>query len=59
MNKRMICNSKVNKSKVNGMAWKSESEFITFGAKHLKVWTMNGTNLTSANGSHGSGTFIP
>jgi len=45
MNKRMITNSKVDKSKVNALCWASETEFITTGAKHFKLWALSGTNL--------------
>ena len=41
----MIASSKVDKSKVNGLVWKNEREFVTFGVKHFKHWELNGSNL--------------
>jgi len=60
MNQRMVANSKVDKSKVNAVAWKSNQEFLTCGAKHVKVWTLQGRNLNSKNGTlGGEGKFDP
>ncbi len=36
------------------MAFKSNNEFVTIGLKHLKIWSLNGRNLTSAKGIFGS-----
>jgi hypothetical protein len=50
MNKRMVANSKCDKSKVNVLTWKNKNEFMSAGVKHIKFWTINGTNMSSKNG---------
>ncbi len=56
----MVANSKVDKSKVNALAWKSSTEFMTCGAKHAKFWTIQGRNLNAKNGTIGTeGKFDP
>ena len=59
MNQRMVANSKVDKSKVNALAWKSNTEFMTCGAKHVKFWTVAGRNLNAKNGTLGGEKFDP
>jgi len=50
----MIASSAVDKARVLGADWKDEIEFITVGLKHIKLWTLNGRNLTSQKGVYGS-----
>jgi len=50
----MIASSAVDKERVLGADWKDEKEFITVGLKHVKLWTLNGRNLTAQKGVFGS-----
>lgn len=51
--KILLANSKVDKAKVTGVAWKSETQFVTIGSKHIKFWQLNGRNLVSKRGLFG------
>jgi len=44
---------------VTGLAWRSESEFVSVGVKHIKFWTINGTNIKFIKGSMGTNNFVP
>jgi len=37
-NLRLICTSKVDKSKVTCLVWTSKKTFVTCGVKHIKFW---------------------
>ena len=50
----MIASSAVDKERILGADWKDEKEFITVGLKSVKVWTLNGRNLTAQKGVFGS-----
>lgn len=54
----MVANGKVDKAKVNVLLWKSNTEFVTAGARHIKFWTMKGKNASSENGRTGGGSFV-
>ena len=53
-NKRMLASAKNSGDKVMDACWKDETEFVTCGLKHVKFFTLNGSNLTSALGTYGS-----
>jgi len=36
----MVTNAKVDKAKVNALAWRNQDEFMTCGVKHVKFWTL-------------------
>lgn len=44
----------MDKSRVTDLAFKTNNEFVTIGLKHLKVWSLNGRNISSAKGIFGS-----
>ena len=37
---RLVASSKVDTEKVNSLCWKSNTEFMTAGDKHVKLWTL-------------------
>lgn len=47
----LLSTAKVDKAKVNAIASKSETEFMTCGLKHIKFWTANGKNLKGTRGT--------
>jgi len=47
----ILSTAKVDKSKVNAIACKSETEFMTCGLKHVKFWTANGKNIKGIRGT--------
>jgi len=53
-NKRMISSAKVDPDKVFDLDWKDKTEFATVGMKHVKFFTLNGSNLTPNKGLYGS-----
>jgi len=48
----MIGNAKVDPGQVFSAAWKNESEFATCGAKHMKIFSMQGSNVNGKKGSY-------
>jgi len=48
----MLGNAKVDPAQVFGASWKNENEFSTCGVKHMKVFTMSGSNLNGKKGSY-------
>ncbi len=59
VNNRLIATSKVDGSPVTTCEFKSDTEFITCGVKHVKFWSLNGLNLTGTRGLMGNGNFEP
>lgn len=53
-NKRMLCNAKVDPERVLDLTWKDETEFATVGLKHIKFFTLQGTNLLGNKGLYGT-----
>lgn len=53
-NNKLIASSTVDKARVTDMAFKNDSEFVTIGLKHIKLWTLKGRSLTSQKGIFGS-----
>lgn len=51
--KILLTTSKVDKAKVTAVAWKSETQFVTIGPKHIKFWSLSGRNLNSKRGVFG------
>ena len=47
----LLATVKVDKAKVNAVAYKSETEFMTCGLKHVKFYTANGKNITAKRGT--------
>jgi len=47
---RLVCTSKVDKSKVTCITWTSRNNFVTVGIKHIKFWTLNGRNIKAKKG---------
>ena len=41
-----------------GMCWYSESNFVSYGIKHYKTWTLSGALLKGARGNFGKGKNI-
>lgn len=54
---RMVCNSKVDKDTVLGVSFISNSDFVVYGAKFIKFFSMAGTNVTSNRGITGGASF--
>ena len=54
---RMVCNSKVDKDTVLGACFVSNSELVVYGAKFVKFFTINGTNVSSNRGVTGGTAF--
>lgn len=50
----MLANAKVDPDKVFDVCWKDETEFATVGMKHVKFFTLNGSNLTATKGTYGT-----
>jgi hypothetical protein len=50
----MLCNSKVDPDKVFDAVWKDETEFMTVGMKHVKFFSVQGTNLNGGKGLYGT-----
>ena len=53
---RIVATSKVDKSKINAVAWKNITEtreFVTVGQRHVKFWTLSGRNLKCRVGTLG------
>ena len=42
---RIVSTTKVDKSRVNAVAWRNQTEFVSCGNKHVKFWTLDGRNL--------------
>lgn len=42
VNKRILCNAKVDPDKVFDACWKDDTEFMTVGMKHVKFFTIQG-----------------
>lgn len=51
-NNAVLGTAKVDPDKVFDAAWKDENVFATCGVKHLKVFTLNGSNLNGQKGSY-------
>ena len=45
---------KVDPDKVFAANWKSETEFVTVGMKHVKFFTISGSNINGTKGLYGS-----
>jgi len=56
-NKRLTVTSPVDKAKVTSVAWKSNTDFMTTGLKHVKFWTLTGKNLKGLMGNTTSPKF--
>ena len=55
-NKAMLCNAKVDPDKVFDVTWlKDDAEFATVGMKHVKFFTVSGSNLAPNKGLYGPG----
>lgn len=54
-NKKMLSSAKVDPDKVFDVCWKDETEFATVGMKHVKFFTLAGSNLTPNKGLYGAG----
>ena len=50
---RLIASSKVDGERVFSARFKNETEFVTVGAKHVKIWKLNGANLEAQKGLFG------
>jgi microtubule-associated protein-like 6 len=44
-NKVKLCDAKVDPDQVFDARWKSDTEFVTCGIKHIKFFSMKGSNL--------------
>ena len=44
--KRLLASSKVDKAKSTAAIWKTDSEFMTCGLKHVKFYTLKGANIS-------------
>lgn len=53
-NNKLVASSTVDKSRVTDCAFKTNTEFVTIGLKHIKFWTLNGRSLTTNKGIFGS-----
>jgi len=53
-NQKIIASAKVDPDKVFAAEWKSETEFATVGMKHVKFFTIQGSNLQAGKGLYGS-----
>lgn len=51
----MLSSAKVDPDKVFDVCWKDETEFATVGMKHVKFFTLAGSNLTPNKGLYGAG----
>jgi microtubule-associated protein-like 6 len=51
VNKKMLGSAKVDPAKVFAAEWKNNNEFATVGLKHVKFFTLNGSNLTGKKGT--------
>eukprot|EP00742_Colponemidia_sp_Colp-10_P006323 GILJ01006777.1.p1 GENE.GILJ01006777.1~~GILJ01006777.1.p1 ORF type:complete len:2262 (-),score=409.36 GILJ01006777.1:195-6980(-) len=49
----LIACVKSDKNRVLELAWKSDTEFVTAGIKHIKFWTVNGRSVTGKQGTYG------
>jgi len=58
-NSKLITTAKVDKSAVLGIGWKSESEFVSCGQKHIKMWTLRSSSVSSKRGAWGGGSAEP
>ena len=58
-NGRLLATAKVDASPVTTCEFKSDTEFVTCGLKHVKFWTLNGLNLSGSRGLMGTGQFEP
>lgn len=45
----LLCTSKVDKTNVLECTFLSETQFITSGTKHLKIWNLAGSNVSGKN----------
>eukprot|EP01022_Parablepharisma_sp_SALTPOND_P009431 TRINITY_DN1391_c0_g1_i1.p1 TRINITY_DN1391_c0_g1~~TRINITY_DN1391_c0_g1_i1.p1 ORF type:complete len:2151 (-),score=139.11 TRINITY_DN1391_c0_g1_i1:21-6473(-) len=50
MSNKVIASAKVDRGEVTSCDFKSDSEFVTCGVKHIKFWTVTGYNLTCLRG---------
>ena len=48
----MLGNAKVDPAQVFSAAWNNENEFATCGVKHMKVFSMQGANLSGKKASY-------
>ena len=53
--KTIICSSKVDPDKVFDACWKNDNEFASVGMKHVKFFTIQGSNLAGNKGIYGTG----
>ena len=42
---RIVSTTKVDKSRVNAVAWRNQTEFVSCGNIHVKFWTLEDRNL--------------
>lgn len=50
VNKKMLASAKTDPAKVFAAEWKNNTEFATVGLKHVKFFTLNGSNLNGKKG---------
>lgn len=58
-NNKLICTAKVDQGPITTCEFKSDTEFVTCGVKHIKFWTFNGSTVTGSRGLMGNGQFEP
>jgi len=50
VNKKLLASAKTDPAKVFAAEWKNNTEFVTVGLKHVKFFTLNGSNLSGKKG---------
>lgn len=50
LNERIITTTKIDRYQVTDVCFKDNNEFLTIGTKHIKWWTLHGSNLTCKRG---------
>lgn len=53
-NSRQICSTKVGRDVLTDACFKNDNEFLTVGTRHVKFWTMQGSNLSGVRGRWGN-----
>jgi len=54
---KLLATAKVDRDVVTSCEFKSDTEFVTTGVKHVKFWTFAGINCTPKRGIMGAGQF--
>ena len=54
---KLMTTAKVDRDPVTTCEFKSDTEFVTCGVKHVKFWTISGLNVTPHRGLMGTGKF--